>query len=264
MERIRAVNLADWALAHGRPSLTTPEIAELLQIPVEQVRRRLNAPKNRGEWATLSKGLWLPVPAEQRAKGTLYPMDAIAPIMKHMGHNYYVGWLSAAARHGAAYHAIQLFQVAVDRPIHPGASNPIRVKYFVRTGLASLKTIEVPSRTSMVRISSIETTMLDISSDVLQCGGVSLSATVIDELSRLPDFSVAELGVQAKLFSAASIRRLGWMLSRLNPELNLENLRTIADSMSDTPARLNPSVAPKGPHNKIWNIYINSEFEPES
>ena len=48
--RVRAPELADWSLAHGRGSLTSTEAAELLGVGEDQVRRRLNAPARRGEW----------------------------------------------------------------------------------------------------------------------------------------------------------------------------------------------------------------------
>ncbi|MDP9092451.1 MAG: hypothetical protein M3N95_05770 [Actinomycetota bacterium] len=64
--RVRAPELADALLARGIASATTSELAEMLDIPADQVRRRLHAPARRGEWVTPAQGLWIPVPPEYR------------------------------------------------------------------------------------------------------------------------------------------------------------------------------------------------------
>ena len=63
-ERVRAADLADWLLAHGRTSITTGETAELLDIPADQVRVRLHVPSRRGELVSPARGLWIPVPPQ--------------------------------------------------------------------------------------------------------------------------------------------------------------------------------------------------------
>lgn len=264
MKRVTAVNLADWALAQGRTALATREIAQILEIPADQVRRRLAAPSGRGEWVSIARGVWLPVPAELRGTGKIYALDAIGPVMRKLGLNYYVGWLSAAALHGATHQAVQVFQVAVDRPAHPTGANQLRIQYFVRSELQNVTTVNKVSRTDVVPVSSVEATMLDIASDVSSCGGLGNAATIIAELAELDDFSVERLIRQATFFSATAIRRLGWILGQLQPSLNLSGLLKIAESMSHTPARLNPHYPAKGPLDKTWNIYMNSEFEPEA
>jgi hypothetical protein len=41
---VRAPELADWALAHGRSALTTREVAVLLGVPADPARRRFTGP----------------------------------------------------------------------------------------------------------------------------------------------------------------------------------------------------------------------------
>lgn len=60
---VRAPDAADWALARGHSAFTRPELAQLLGIPEDQVRRRLHVPSRRGERVMPVRGLWVPVPS---------------------------------------------------------------------------------------------------------------------------------------------------------------------------------------------------------
>lgn len=53
---LRAPELSDWAPTRGRASLTSAEIAELLEIPEDQVHRRPHVPARRHEWITPTRG----------------------------------------------------------------------------------------------------------------------------------------------------------------------------------------------------------------
>src|SRR5262249_50589946 len=114
---VRPVDSADWMLARGRSSATTAEMAEILDVAPDLVRVRLHPYVRRGEWVSPARGLWIPVPPEYRLWGAPEGIEIVDRVMRHLGVQYYVGWLSAAALYGAAHHAPQVFQVAVSRHV---------------------------------------------------------------------------------------------------------------------------------------------------
>lgn len=70
--RSRAVStpeLADWLLARGRVAVTSADVAELLQIPVGQVRVRLHQQVRKQRFFSPARGLWIPNPPQNRTWG---------------------------------------------------------------------------------------------------------------------------------------------------------------------------------------------------
>jgi len=92
--------LADWLLSRGRRWVTTTEAAELLGIPERHVAPPL-AQSRRREYLSSSptKGLYVAIPPEFRSWGVVPGAHFVDPMMRHLGHDYYVCFLSAAEVH---------------------------------------------------------------------------------------------------------------------------------------------------------------------
>lgn len=262
-DRVRAPELADWALARGRGSLTSLEIADLLGVGENQVRQRLNAPARRGEWIQPTRGLWVPVPPEFRTWGAPPGIEIIDAMMKHRGTGYYVGWLSAAALYGAAHQAPQVLQVAVDRHIRDRVVGRTRLS-FARREVASIPCINHPTRDGTARVSTVAATMLDVADDLLIAAGIDNAATVIIELSEHHSFEINQLVQLAPSFPAAAIRRVGWILSEFTDRADLAILaRTARDAITSV-SRLDPHRTDGGSIDNHWMLSINRELEPEA
>src|ERR1035437_9097134 len=89
-------------LAQGRAAITTAEAADALAIPRDQVRVRMHRYVQQGRVIAPARGLWVPVPPQDRVYGRLPGLEMIDVLMGHLDRDYYVGWLSAAEVHGAA------------------------------------------------------------------------------------------------------------------------------------------------------------------
>ena len=263
IERVRAPELADWALAHGRGSLTSAEIAGLLGVEEDQVRRRLHVPARRGEWVQPTRGLWVPVPPEYRTWGAPPGIEIVDMIMRHRGIGYYVGWLSAAAIYGAAHQAPQVFQVAVDRQIRDRIVGRTRF-VFAQRKVAQIPTIAHPTRDGSARVSTVTATMLDVADDMLRAAGIDNAATVIVELAEHETFDVADLARLVPAFPAAAGRRVGWILSQFTERDDLEPLRAAIRDLVASPSRLDPYSSVGGPLDAGWMLSVNREVEPES
>lgn len=261
-ERVRAPELADWALAHGRGSLTTTEVALLLDVPEDQVRRRLHAPARRAEWVQPTRGMWVPVPPEYRTWGAPPGIEIVDTMMRHRGIGYYVGWLSAAAVHGAAHQAPQVFQVAVDRQLRDRVAGRTRFS-FAQRPVARVPTIAFPTRDGSARVSTVAATMLDVANDMLRAAGIDNAATVIVELTEHDSFDVADLVSLAPLFPAAAGRRVGWMLATFTDRDDLEPLRTAVVPLVPSASQLDPYSNVSGAVDTAWMLTINRDVEPD-
>ncbi|MFZ2964371.1 MAG: type IV toxin-antitoxin system AbiEi family antitoxin [Rhodoglobus sp.] len=262
---LRAPELADWALAHGRASLTGAETAQLLDVPEDQVRRRLHAPARRNEWVSPTRGLWIPVPPEYRAWGAPPGIEIVDAIMRHRGIGYYVGWLSAAALYGAGHQAPQVFQVAVDRQMRARVVGRTRF-VFAQRNVDGIPTADHPTRSGSARVSTVAATMLDVADDVERAAGIDNAATIIIELAGHESFDVADLARLAPTFPAAAGRRVGLLLERYgwNDDLDLEPLRQVVHDAVPSPSRLDPASPDRGYLDPDWMVRVNADIEEES
>jgi predicted transcriptional regulator of viral defense system len=262
---LRAPALADWALAHGRSALTSDEVAALLNIPMDQVRRRLHAPARRQEWVTPTRGLWVPVPAEYRTWGAPPGIEIVDMMMEHRGIGYYVGWLSAATLYGAGHQAPQVFQIAVDRQMRDRIVGRTRFM-FAQRNVGRVPTIDQPTRSGTARVSNVAATMLDVADDIERSAGIDNAATVILELAQHETFDVSELARLSSLFPAAAGRRVGLLLERYgwNEQLDLEPLRQTVRDAVPSPSNLDPSSPDRGHLDSGWMVRVNSKVAEES
>lgn len=261
--RVRAPELADWALARGRGSLTSGEVAELLGVGEDQIRQRLNAPARRGEWVQPTRGLWVPVSPEYRTWGAPPGIEIIDAMMRHRRIGYYIGWLSAAELHGAAHQAPQVFQVGVDRHIRDRVVGRTRF-VFAQRDVSAIPTIAYPTRDGTARVSTLAATMLDIADDLIRAAGIDNAATVIIELSEHHAFQIDDLVQLAPSFPAAAGRRVGWILSRFTDRDDLAPLRRTVAPAAASPSRLDPFTSETGPVDTPWMLSINRELETEA
>lgn len=260
---MRAPSLADWALSRGLSAFTTDELADALAVPADQVRRRLHAPTRRHEWVSPARGLWMPVSPEHRTWGAPPGLDVIDRLADHLRFSYYVGWLSAAALHGAAHQAPQVFQVAVPRQVRDRAVGRTRFQFRRRNHVEAVATQPWPTRSGDARVSTPEVTALDVAADAAIAGGIDNAATVMVELGEGEAFSVDRLVSAAPQFPVAAVRRLGWVLETLGERDDMEPLHEAALQGPGTPARLDPSGDLVGPLDVRWNVRVNRDVEPD-
>jgi predicted transcriptional regulator of viral defense system len=255
---VDAPHLADWALARGVGSFTTEEAAHLLGVPSNQVSQRLAAPRRRSEIFSPARGLWVPVPAEYRTWGAPNPMAYINDMMAYLGISYCVGWLTSAARHGAGHHAAQVFQVAVERQVRNRVFGRSRLQFLCRSYVGSISTV----RRDGARVASVGATMLMVASDVNVCGGLNNVANVVVELAEENPGFERDLLDNAQLFSAAALRRIGWLLDAFGNGAP-SGLEEACSARGGDPSFLSPTGERAGQVDTRWNIVINEEVDPD-
>jgi predicted transcriptional regulator of viral defense system len=258
----RTAQAADWALSRGIASMTTAQVAEMLDAPVTQVPQRLSVAKRRGEWITPARGLWIPVPPEFRAWGGPPATEFIASLMKHFDIGYYVGWLAAASLYGATHHAPQVTHVATSKLVRERTLGRARLVFHERSAIAELPTVERMARSGPYLVSSPELTALDIASDITLAGGLDNAATVITDLAEETGLDDQTLVSLAPRFADAAVRRVGWMVERFT-EHRLDALAEHVTQSPSTPSRLHPSLPLTGGVVERWGLRLNTNVEVE-
>jgi len=261
--RVRATALTTWLLSRGISSVTTDEVAKVLGVPASHVSARLAPLRERGEIVSPANGLWIPVSPEYATWGSPPAIEIIDSLMSHFKADYYVGWLSAAALHGAAHHAPQIFQVAVSSAIRERRVGRSRICFYRRSHVASVQTDQHMTRSGTAVISSRETTLLDLANDPVLSGGLDNVANILIEFSENLPLDIGLLHDAATIFPAAAIRRLGWLIEHFVDGTDASPLNDILAARTSAPSFLSPSSRERGLLDRRWNLYINAEVEPD-
>ena len=259
-------DLPDWLISHGRHWITTDEIAATLEIPVEQVPPIVARLRRAGRMFSPTRGGYVPIPAEYRSWRAVPASHFIDSMMRYLGHEYYVGYLSAAEVHGAAHHRPQVFQVITVARLNDRTFDRVRIEFTTSAKAASRPTTTVNTPTGTMRVSTPETTVLDLVAGSEHGGGLSNIATILGELLSNELLDIPSLAALAKDYPASVPQRAGWLLERvageLGAEVDLAPLEHVAHARLK-PTPLAAAGRHAGPLNERWNIVVNTDVEPD-
>lgn len=260
-DQLTIKGLPDHLLARGRYTATTDEIAELLALDRSAVRVGMNRLRKQGLAFSPARGLYGFVPPSYRSWRVLPADWFVDDLMRFLGRDYYVSLLTAAARHGAAHQRAQVFQVVTDKPTTDRDIGRVRLRFFKSRDIAQAVKETVTSPTGTMKIASKETTISDLVAHPSAAAGLSNIATIIREIGPLNGGDLASL-CSGRPRSHA--RRLGWLVERYSEGApDLEALERRAAPDRGTPSRLSPGGPRRGPINKRWGLWVNTEVEPD-
>jgi len=185
-------------------------------------------------------------------------------LMHAMNAPYYVGLLSAAAQYGAAHHAPQEFQVISNRYIRPLEIGRTRIHFFTSKFADAAVTQATKTPTGTMRVSTVETTVVDLVRFAKSAGQLDNVASVIGELT--------ESIVSKKLLDAVKIvndlpnsQRLGFILDHLGARNATNDLRRWVENQYPKPVPLRTgSKVSKLPENKPWRVAVDLPLEIET
>ncbi len=259
-------DLPDWLISQGRHWITTDEIAATLAIPVEQVPPIVARLRRAGRMFSPTRGGYVPIPAEYRSWRAVPASHFIDPMMRYLGHEYYVGFLSAAEVHGAAHQRPQVFQVITDARLNDRTFDRVRIEFTTSAKTARRPTKAVNTPTGTMKVSVPEITVLDLVASPAHGGGLSNIATVLGGLLGDGLLDVPRLAELAKDYPAAVSQRAGWLLEQvageIGTELDLARLAEVAHARSK-PTPLAASGPQAGPFNERWNVLVNTDVAPD-
>jgi predicted transcriptional regulator of viral defense system len=207
------------------------------------------------------RGLHVFVTPEFRKWGVVPAEWFIDAAMAHLRRRYYVGLLAAAARHGAAHQASQVFQVIVDRQVPGRELGRLRLDFLVSERIERVPVETVNTPTGTMRISSPETTALDLVERAPDAGGLSHVATVLAELAERLDEK--RLATAARLYPRAVAARLGHLLEHVAPKFPLDRLEKVVGDV-DAPIAFDVRRPRRGPRDERWGLIVNAPIESDA
>lgn len=252
--------LPDALLSEGRYWVTSAEAAQVAGVPPRHVYPGLQRLRRRGAMFSPTRGLYVVVPPEYRSWRVLPGELFIDAMMRALGRGYYVSLLTAAAMHGAAHQAPQLFQVMVDRHVADRDVERVKLRFYANEYLSRMAVQERQVDTGRVRVATRETTVVDLVVHPEHAGGLNNVATVIGEIG---DLDITVLARLANMRSRSVARRLGWLLEQFRNELDPAPLRDSAQAGEGYPTRLVRALPARGPIDDRWGLQINSSVEPD-
>lgn len=266
-DSIEPREMADWLLARGRHWVTTTEAAALLGIPAHHVAPSLAQSRRRGHLFSPTKGLYVAIPPEFRSWGVVPAAHFVDPMMRHLGHDYYVCLLSAAEVHGFAHQRPQVFQVMTPARLRDRAFGRVRIEFITSVRASDRPVDLVNTPTGTMRVSTREATVLDLVSFPNASGALFNVATIIGEMLTEKALDVRRLVEIATGYPASIVQRTGWLLDymaeRVDVEVNTEPLLALASSRT-APTSLDPGHGRSGTLDRRWNVTVAEYPDEES
>ena len=255
--------LADWLMGRGQYFISTREAACVLGVDPGTVWTSLSRARQAGKMVSVTKGGWVPVPPEYRTVGAPPPVHYIDPMMRHLGHSYYVGFLSAAAFYGASHQAPMVLQVVTDARLRNRRVGRSRIQFVRRRAIADRRTRLKNVPTGRVNVSTPETTVLDLVEAPSVGAGLSNVATVIGGLLAGGHVDPAKLAEVAKTYPTTIAQRAGHLIESMAREVSvdikLEDLSKLVACTNYTP--LSPSKPATRRLDKRWRVQANTAIE---
>ena len=250
-------------MGRGRHYIQTGEVAELLDIDTDVVSDSLQRAREAGKLVSVTKGGWVPVPPEYRAAGAPPPIHFIDQMMHHLGHPYYVGFLSAAAMHGASHQATMVLQIVTPARLRDRQIGAGRIQFIQRSN-ASERLCELKNvATGRVRVSTPAATVFDLVGFPRAGGGLSNGATVIGDLLVDGQLTTEALIDAARLHPASVVQRAGHLIELMANEtgitIDLDGLAALVAHADITP--LAPAKPRSGERDDRWRLQINTRIE---
>jgi len=247
--------------SEGRYSFGKDEALAKVKVNANAFRRAISRLVAKKRLVALRSGFYVIVPIEYRSAGAPPPSWFIDELMRHLGRQYYVGLLSASALYGAAQQQPQEFQVVTDRPERPIGVGRGRIRFVVKHKIKEAITTEVKTETGMMRVSTPETTALDLVRYLSAASGLGNVATVLTELAERinPQKLVEAARIEGELTCA---QRLGYLLCFVGAEEQSKALAEWVMTMRPRRAPLRPGRSVRGrPTDPRWKVVINEEIE---
>lgn len=258
-------------LARGQAYFSKADALRQLQLSSQAFHNAVARQSMKGNVVSLRRGFYLILRPEDRMFGAPDPARWIDPLMKHVGLDYRVSLLRAAAFHGSSHQAAMVFQVIAPRQLQAIEIGRQRVEFvyqsaasFARSNrpewLAKLKT-----DAGFAKVAEVELLLLDICRYFHRAGGLSGAAQAVHDLGKKADPRI--LGKASMAYENSAVRRLGYLLERfghLRQAASLQGLAKQAKSFKalDPSLRLvaaTPALADE--RSSKWKLSINAPVE---
>jgi predicted transcriptional regulator of viral defense system len=261
----------DSQLARGVAYFSVPSaLPEFRQSP-EAFRSAVKRLRKKGLLVSPRRGFYLILRPEDRSLGAPDPARWIDPLMKHLGLDYRVSLLRAAAFHGSAHQAAMVFQVISPRQLPRIEIGRQRVEFLYQVPAAFAESnrpewlAQLKTEAGFAKVAGVELTLLDICRYFHRAAGINGAAQVVHDLGKNADPGI--LGKAARAYENSAVRRLGYLLERFGHIRQANALQAFAEkakSFKDLDPAAKPIVAALSAaeeKNSKWKLVINVPVE---
>jgi predicted transcriptional regulator of viral defense system len=248
--------------AKGRSSFTSIDFSKALSIKGKAAEFALIRLRQKEKIISPAPGFHVLLPPEYQSRGSPPPDFFIDDLMKYLEIPYYVSLLSAAERYGAAHQRPQKFQVMVGEKRRDIICGKAYLQLFFRKNLTEIPFEKKEVRTGWIKVSTPESTAIDLVGYHKQSGGLQNVLTVLSELSESID---SKKLVEAAKFSPISwAQRLGALFSLLKFDELAKDLFDYVETNATFYVPLVPGpVENKKLKDKRWKVYLNETLEAD-
>jgi len=258
---LAARQLPDHLLSQGVSTFTTRDAQELLnESSPDAVRRALSRLHQHGQVFSPARGFWVVIPPEYRSWGVVPAERFVDEMMRALGRTYYVALLSAAALHGAAHQAPQVFQVMCEPSLRDRAVARVRLRFYSGRHITGAPTEPRTVPMGTLRVATRELTVVDMVALPNESGGYSNVATILGEFGVLDGASLAALALPR---GRGLTRRVGWLIERFGQCDDLRPLRQAAAPGQGEPTLLRAGAGRRGHADRAWGMRVNTDIQAD-
>jgi predicted transcriptional regulator of viral defense system len=256
-------HLPDHLLAEGVSWVTTEALASRLGVEPARVPDSLERARTAGRIMSITKGAWLVVPPEYLRWGAPPPTHYVDAWMRHLGHPYYVGLLSAAGHHGITHHASHVFHVVTAARLRDRTIGRSRIAFVHTVDATSRPTVVTTVPTGRLVVASVEVTLLDLVAHPKRSGGLGNVATIVANAVQDDHIDAQRIVETASSYRPAVVQRLGFVIERaaehLGSDVDLEALAQFVRDRRTVPLDLRAPA--HGPTDPRWRVLMNAPLE---
>ena len=255
----------------GYRYFTSDQIKQKLKLSDSAIKSGLYRLKQNKKIISPANGLYVMVPPEHKAYGSIPAEELVPIIMQYLKADYYVGLLSAGLFWGATHQKPGRLQIVTNKRIkHSLEFGNVAIELVYKENLDDLPTKDFVVNTGYLKVCTPELLALDLFTYSKRAGGISHIATVLSEL--ISNIDVDKLITLAeKLDGVHQIQRLGFVLEKIETMEDENKKKQIIDKLAkyvesiDRPyVALVPYISTVGyPRSKKWRIIENTDFESD-
>jgi len=225
----------------------------------------------KGRLVSPRRGFYLILRPEDQSYGAPDPSRWIGPLMKHLGLDYRVSLLRAAAFHGSAHQAAMVFQVIAPRQLREIDIGRHRVEFLYQTPATFAESNrsewlgQLKTESGFAKIAGVELTLLDMCRYFHQAAGINGAAQAVHDLGSKANPRI--LSKAASAYENSTVRRLGYLLERFGHTRQANGLLPFAEkakSFKDLDPAAKPIVAAlkeSEEKNSKWKLVVNVPVE---
>jgi len=249
--------------SRGCYTVTQNELLERFYISPKALNQSLFRLKSKKQIAQIRKGFYAIIPPEYSHQGMLPVYLFADDLMKSLKKNYYLGFYSAAAIHGAGHQQPMESQIIIERPaLREIKNDKLSISFFTRNKWNTSDIIDKKTDAGYVKVSSPELTALDLVSYSSKIGGLNRMLPILEDLAEI--MKPSKLYRTAKRYNKITVvQRLGFLLNTVigSGELSAALKKLLRESDYNIIPLSIVHKNKEGEVNTDWKIIINSDLQ---